>query len=757
MARPNGSTSPTCGARLDGVLTWLRFPPRPPRRGRFDATLSTRQSDVFYWRLFLSNAPLLVSKDTTVNSKVDLLPLAMDDPRVALAYAKAREDLLSERGPQGHWRGELASSPLATATAVSALSIVQRYAVDVLKADDDPNEATCCDGCLSPRRLADQIIAGVEYLIRTQNEDGGWGDTDRSLSNIATTMLVRAAFHLTAVPSGHEAALQQADAYIEQQGGPKGVRRRYGRDRTFAVPILANCALAGMVPWSEVGSLPFEMATLPSRFYRFLRLPVVSYAIPALVAVGQLKFHHAPPRNPLTRAIRRAAVPRSLEVLETKQPESGGFLEAIPLTSFVVMSLASIGQTDHPVTQRSVQFLLHSVREDGSWPIDADLATWVTTLSVGALAAGGEDVSKLGITDWLLKCQNTEVHPYTDAPAGGWGWTDLSGSVPDADDTSSALLALAATSLPEEATPDYADRPPREHLQPTTFEDGAASTADDAQAPVVWDERILTAVTSGVDWLLNLQNRNGGWPTFCRGWGKLPFDRSATDLTAHAIRALVAWHEPIRSQGSGNYVERRERILEVHTAIRRGFEFLARGQHADGSWFPLWFGNQRHPAEVNPIYGTAKVLLAYFAAGQEDSPEAERGLEWLIQAQDRDGGWGGAGCGAQGHQTAASVEETALALETLLAAAATEGAKVDAVSLQAAIERGLGWLVRAVESDRHKECSPIGFYFAKLWYYEKLYPRIFATAALGRAAEAAQVQGPEKLATISAKDRTLAE
>ena len=53
-------------------------------------------------------------------------------------------------------------------------------------------------------------------------------------------------------------------------------------------------------------------------------------------------------------------------------------------------------------------------------------------------------------------------------------------------------------------------------------------------------ERIEAAVDRGVKWLLDLQNRDGGWPTFCRGWGKLPFDRSGADLTAHALRAIEA-------------------------------------------------------------------------------------------------------------------------------------------------------------------------------------------------------------------------
>jgi squalene-hopene/tetraprenyl-beta-curcumene cyclase len=28
--------------------------------------------------------------------------------------------------------------------------------------------------------------------------------------------------------------------------------------------------------------------------------------------------------------------------------------------------------------------------------------------------------------------------------------------------------------------------------------------------------------------------------------------------------------------------------------------------------------------------------------------------------------------------------------------------------------------------------SPIGFYFAKLWYFERMYPLVFAVSALGR-------------------------
>ena len=38
-----------------------------------------------------------------------------------------------------------------------------------------------------------------------------------------------------------------------------------------------------------------------------------------------------------------------------------------------------------------------------------------------------------------------------------------------------------------------------------------------------------------------------------------------------------------------------------------------------------------------------------------------------------------------------------------------------------------------IESDEWLRPSPIGFYFAKLWYYERLYPMIFTVSALARA------------------------
>ena len=56
--------------------------------------------------------------------------------------------------------------------------------------------------------------------------------------------------------------------------------------------------------------------------------------------------------------------------------------------------------------------------------------------------------------------------------------------------------------------------------------------------------------------------------------------------------------------------------------------------------------------------------------------------------------------------------------------------------LEAARTRAALWLIEQVESGEWIEPSPIGFYFAKLWYFEKLYPMIATVGALSRMQEA---------------------
>ncbi len=145
-------------------------------------------------------------------------------------------------------------------------------------------------------------------------------------------------------------------------------------------------------------------------------------------------------------------------------------------------------------------------------------------------------------------------------------------------------------------------------------------------------------------------------------------------------------------------------------------------------WAPLWFGNQHAPSEINWTYGTAKVLLAMNEPQQKALPggglRMTRAKNALLEMQREDGAWSGYKDGEP------SIEETALALEAL-AIVREEDLETQA-KLEQARERGALWLVEQVENGAWRVPSPIGFYFAKLWYFEKLYPMIATVGALTR-------------------------
>ncbi len=579
--------------------------------------------------------------------------------RLDQAIANTRSHLLSLMNADGHWEGELSSSALSTATAVVALSLVDAVA------------------------NASFVEAGAKWLEAHQNADGGWGDTTISKSNLSTTLLCWAALGLV---EGDATTVQRCEDWIigvvgslEPERIAKAVIARYGKDKTFSVPILMMATLGGRLgenAWKRVLALPFELAVFPRTWFGAIGLPVVSYALPALIAIGHARFYHVPPPkwSPLYW-IRRWAWTKVRPMLKELHPSSGGYLEATPLTSFVTMALAGAGEKQHPCVPKAVEFLQRSMRPDGSWPIDTNLATWGTTLSIKALEGDLSGDQKLALKQWLLGQQYTAVHPFTNASPGGWAWTNLPGGVPDADDTAGTLIAL------HELCGSEAER---------------AAIKPQAQA--------------GVRWLVDLQNRDGGMPTFCRGWGTLPFDRSSPELAAHALWAWGLWKDTV-----------------PQTAIDAAVKYLKNVRlKKSAAWEPLWFGNEHTPEETNPVYGTAQVLSGLFGAGfNAREPWIKETVDWLVSEQDASGGWGG----ARGVEP--SLEETAVALKAL----AQSGCGGEAV------RRGTEWLLKATNDGTSFKAAPIGLYFARLWYHESLYPVIWTLAALKVVRGAAAADG----------------
>ena len=550
--------------------------------------------------------------------------------------------LLSKRTQGGLWRGELSSSAISTAVAIFALRQI------------DAN------------RYTETIQCGAEWLLHTMQADGSWGDSIESPSNMTATLLTYAAlFAMGQAPEATRHYLSERFGGVTDEAIIKGVLTYYGKDLTFSVPILVMCASAGVIhDWERIPPLPFELSVLPQRLFRFLQLPVVSYAIPALIAVGILRFQRG--KQGILSPLRRRFITPSLRVLERLQPVHGGFLEAAPLTAFVSMCLSCAGFRSHPVTQKAAQFLLNTVRPDGSWPIDTDLSGWVTSISIKVLADDLSIDDRRSLDRQLCANAFTYPHPFTGARPGGWGWSDLPGAVPDADDTSGALVALS------------------------TLRKGVP----------------CPEVVHGIEWLLALQNRAGGMPTFCKGWGKLPFDRSSPDISAHALLAFVSWQAVLPT----------ELQARCQRSIQRLLGWMKQAQAADGSWSPLWFGDQDAPQEQSLVYGTA-TATEYLSASSDPLAVllAAKGVRYLLAAQNSDGGWGG---------TKGAPSKVTLTAKALSALASYPDCDPQA------IERGFDWLYQRYTDGTWLQREPIGLYFARLWYSEELYSLTFVLQAL---------------------------
>ena len=279
------------------------------------------------------------------------------------------------------------------------------------------------------------------------------------------------------------------------------------------------------------------------------------------------------------------------------------------------------------------------------------------------------EIQQKRIVKHLLSVQNKTIHPFNGTKPGGWGWTNSSGSVPDCDDTPGAILALL------ELAPHHT---------------------------------ITDVALVGGNWLLQLQNNDGGFPTFSRGWGKLPFDQSCADLTGHCILAHAKLLDVYKSDL--NLKQKKQYIMAINKAVN----YLEKHQKENGSWLPLWFGNQHTENHENPVYGTARVLT-YFQKAKSLLKEElvlvsriekmiAKGTNFLLKVQNKDGSWGG-DFGIKG-----SIEETALVVAAL-----------NDTKSGTEIEKGFMWLDDYYKKNGLKK-APIGLYFASLWYDEKLYP-----------------------------------
>jgi squalene-hopene/tetraprenyl-beta-curcumene cyclase len=309
-----------------------------------------------------------------------------------------------------------------------------------------------------------------------------------------------------------------------------------------------------------------------------------------------LKLYERVPWKPLRQRALRQAQNWLLEHLE----RSDGLGAIYPAMMNAVFALKALGYSpEDPLTAREIgQLARYEIEDSDTIRLQPCISpVWDTAIAMVALEEAGLAVDHPALVraaEWLLKNQvlgsgdwqvkNPKARP------GGWVFEFRNDFYPDVDDTAFVLMALQRV--------DYPDR-----------------------------RRLTVAARCGVDWLLSMQNRDGGWGAFDHNNDRqllteIPFadhnamiDPSSADVTARVLECLG-----------------RNGWSVSNPVVKRGVEYLTKEQSPDGPWFGRW--------GVNYVYGTSGVLRALETIALNARDYCQRAVAWLRSVQNNDGGFG---------------------------------------------------------------------------------------------------------------------
>ncbi len=619
--------------------------------------------------------------------------------RTVETVERARLGLLAGQKADGHWVGELQGDTILESEYILLMAFLGR--------ETDP-----------------RIHQAANYLKQQQLPDGGWTTYTGGPADL--TVSVKAYFALKIAGESSEApAMQRAARVIRDLGGAEN-------SNSFTRFYLA---LLGQFPYDSCPTVPPELILLPRWFPMhiyalsawsrtiFVPLSIVS----ALRPVRQLptsmhirELFLEPPetlRRPAARTpswlswtncfltidgllkrlerwglmpLRQRAIRQSLAWMREHTQESDGIGAIFPPMVYHCIVLHALGiPAEHPEMVWAMQQIDDlMITEGDTLRLQPCLSpVWDTALSLVGLAETDQRTDAPEVrraVHWLLEREIRQAGDwkYT-APRlepGGWCFEYHNAFYPDTDDTAMVLLALARL---------------------------GQTTSTEAQP----------AVHRALQWLVGMQNTDGGWAAFDRNINKqflekVPFadhnamlDPSCPDITARVLEALAEFGYRVGQK-----------------PVDRAIRFILEHQEADGSWFGRW--------GVNYLYGTWQVLVGLERVGYDMTAlPVRRSVAWLKQVQQADGGWGET-CRSYDEpawkgEGPSTPSQTAWALMGLLAAGEADAEEVRA---------GVDYLVRTQQADGSwQEESFTGTGFPKVFYLRyHMYPVYFPLMALGR-------------------------
>ena len=564
---------------------------------------------------------------------------------------------------------------------------------------------------------AQELEEAARWIRSQQRADGTWANFHGGPGDLSTTIEAYAALRL----AGDDADAQHMRAAREFVLANGGIEA----SRVFTRIWLA---LFGEWSWDDLPAMPPELVLLP----KWVPLNVYDWGCWARQSVVPITVVAT------IRPVR--PLPFSLAELRSGvagPPSKTGLVAG----AFNVLDRALKIYHRAPVKpgrgisfRRAAEWILARQEADGGW--GGIQPPWVYSIlalhllgyplshpSVAAAIEGLEgflvrEHTPEGIVRRLEACQS----PVWDTCLAVTALFDA-GAAPDDPDVARAVDWLVGEEI--RANGDWAVKRPGLEPSGWAFEFANIGYPDiDDTAEVVLalrrarpDRRpdIAAAIERGTQWLIGMQSRDGGWGAF------------DADNTRRLVEKLPfcdfgAVIDPPSADVTAHAVELLGHSgLADEPSAQRGIAWLLDAQEPDGSWFGRWGANY--------VYGTGAVVPGLVAAGvPADSPAIRRAVQWLEEHQNADGGWGEdlrsytdpstAGRGAS------TASQTAWALLALLAAGE------DSTS----VDRGVAWLIDTQRADGGwDEDLYTGTGFPGDFYINyEMYRLVFPLSALGR-------------------------
>ncbi|MCH7738708.1 MAG: squalene--hopene cyclase [Chloroflexi bacterium] len=534
---------------------------------------------------------------------------ATPESGLGAAISRTQEFLFNHQADEGYWWGELESNPTMEAEYVFLTHFL---------------------GMRSEERLR-KI---KNFIVRRQGDDGGWNLYYGAASDLSTSCECYLALKLAGVPAESDEMLR-ARQFILSRGGVEKCR----------VFTKIWFALLGEWDWGGVPFLPPEMMLLPNRIpFNIYQFAMWSRAtiVPMSVLLSSKPIHPVPESatvdelfvngrenadysmpKPEGLSIERLmfagdkllrlsnllpwnpARARALRVAETwivdHQEADGSWGGIQPPWAYSLMALHELGYAnDHEVIRKGMEgFDLYAIEDEDTWRLQPSMSPlWDTCLSITALIDSGvdpDDPRLVKASDYLIERQIASPGDWQkkagNVEPGGWAFEFHNETYPDTDDAAEVLLAI-----------------------------GIAGASD--------MKRRAEAVEKGVNWIMAMQSRNGGWGAYDKDntstlVTKMPFfdfgetiDPPSVDVTAHILEMLAKLGFPTNTE-----------------PVKKALDYMLSEQEDDGAWFGRW--------GVNYVYGTASVLPALEAMDfPMDDLRIVKAANWLEAQQNDDGGWG---------------------------------------------------------------------------------------------------------------------